>query len=103
MQILRAALMAGMLCLVGNSHAAAATPLQKYQQQVAKVAPASDAKPKALCMCSVGGTPNAVGFVRQVFDAFSGYVIAVCAGNTFDGAGQVGGDFSCGVFTPLGR
>jgi len=40
--------------------------------------------------------------IRQFFDD-DGYVNLVCEGTSFTPAGQLGNEFSCGVFTPMGR
>jgi hypothetical protein len=95
------AVLAGLILGVGAATAeAAATPREKLQKQVAKVAPPSGAKPKVLCACSFDNSPgfqNRVGFVRQTVS--NNQVVVVCAGSSFDAAGELTGvSFSCQNF-----
>lgn len=92
----------GMLVCGGAIGAPAATDRELFQKQMGKVAPAIDAKPKALCYCSFDSPPgfqNRVGTIRQVVS--SNQVAVTCAGDTFDVSGNDIGNFSCLDFTPL--
>jgi hypothetical protein len=96
------ALLTGLLLCGVVTAAAAATDREMYQKRVGKVAPPSDAKPKALCACSFDTDPvfrNRVGFIRQVVQ--NNQVTVRCAGDVFDAAGSNVGDFVCLDFYPL--
>jgi hypothetical protein len=99
--------LAAVVVFVGAVGATAATDLEQFQKQVAKVAPADDgSKPKALCACAFGsGYPydNRVGVIRQApaLGAFSGVSVA-CVSDFYDSAGNKnGGGVSCTNFYPL--
>lgn len=89
--------------LLSGGVASAVTPREAFQKQVAKVAPAADAKGKALCACTFDSGPgfaNRVGFIRQLVQ--NNQVVVTCAGATFDAAGEAtGGSFACSDFYPL--
>ena len=91
------------LLVAGSAVAAtAATGREAFQKQVAKVAPPSDAKGKALCACSFDsgvGFANRVGFIRQFVQG--NQVFVFCTGDSFDADGNDSGGFSCANFYPL--
>jgi hypothetical protein len=95
------ALLTGLL-LCGVAAADAATDREAFQKRVAKVAPPSDGRPKALCACSFDSTPgfqNRVGFIRQFVS--SNQVFVQCVGDSFDADGNDVGSFVCSNFYPL--
>jgi hypothetical protein len=96
------AALTGLLLCGGLTTANATTEREAVQAKVAKVAPLSDAKGKALCACSFDsgiGFANRVGFIRQQVQ--SNQVFVVCTGDSFDADGNDSGGFSCQNFYPL--
>ncbi len=94
-------LLTSLLLLGGVAAVAdAASDREVHQKRVAKVAPLGDAKPKALCACSLGTAfPNRTGYIRQF--VASNQVLVQCVGDIFDLDGNDVGGFACTDFYPL--
>lgn len=82
----------------GSGHAAPATDLEKFEKQVAKVAPPYPEKGKVLCGCAASDAfyANRVGYVQQYVDDHQLHVL--CNLEIFTSAGDLLGYATCNDF-----